>query len=191
MKAITVIPGKPDEVRVDDVAEPAGAEGDILVRGRLLGICGTDADIVRERGYGWPPPGQDRLLIGHESLGEVLEAPDDSGFAPGDLVAGIVRRPDPVPCEPCAHGEWDFYRNGKYTERGIKERQGYGSDRWRIEPEYAVKLDSGLGDCGVLMEPVSVLAKGWQQTDRMSPEPRGGRRWHWSPVPGRSACSPR
>jgi threonine dehydrogenase-like Zn-dependent dehydrogenase len=167
MKAITVVPGQPDQVRVDDVDEPETAEGSILVRGRLLGICGTDADIVRHEGYGWPPAGMDRLLIGHESLGEVLEAAEDSGFAPGDLVAGIVRRPDPVPCVPCSHGEWDFCRNGKYTERGIKQRQGYGSQRWRIEPDFAIKLDARLGDCGVLMEPASVLAKAWEQTDHM------------------------
>lgn len=68
---------------------------------------------------------------------------------------------------PCAHGEWDFCRNGLYTERGIKERDGFASQRWRIEPEYAIKLDPGLGDCGVLLEPASVLAKAWQQTERI------------------------
>lgn len=65
------------------------------------------------------PPGG-----GHESLGAVLQAPEGSGFAPGDLVVGIVRRPDPVPCLPCSREEWDFCRNGRYTERGIKERDG-------------------------------------------------------------------
>jgi threonine dehydrogenase-like Zn-dependent dehydrogenase len=166
MRAITVVPGKPDEVRIEDVEEPAEDAGSLLVAGRLLGICGTDADIV-EQGYGWIPPGRDRLLVGHESLGEVLSAPPGSGFSPGDLVAGIVRRPDPVPCEPCGQGEWDFCRNGRYTERGIKEVDGYGSERWRIEPEYAVRLDPALGDCGVLLEPASVLAKAWDQTYRI------------------------
>jgi glucose 1-dehydrogenase len=165
MKAITVVPGKPDEVRVSDVDEPPGTQGSILVDGRLLGVCGSDVDIV-EQGYGWPPPGTDRLLVGHESLGVVREAPRDSGFEPGDLVVGIVRRPDPVPCEPCRHGEMDFCRNGRYTERGIKERDGFGSQRWRIEPEYAIKVDPDLQDLGVLVEPASVLAKAWEQTDR-------------------------
>ena len=32
-------------------------------------------------------------------------------------------------------------RNGRYTERGIKERHGYGAERFRIEPEFAVKID--------------------------------------------------
>jgi len=66
-------------------------------------------------------------VIGHESLGVVLDAPDGSGFSVGDLVVGIVRRPDPAPCEPCSHGECDFCRNGQYTERGIKELDGYGA----------------------------------------------------------------
>ncbi|MFI0502666.1 glucose 1-dehydrogenase [Streptomyces albogriseolus] len=166
MKAITVVPGDPGQVAVSDVSEPDPVQGTLLVEGRLLGICGTDVDIV-EGGYGSPPPGRDRLVIGHESLGEVMEAPAGSGFAPGDLVVGIVRRPDPVPCPPCAHGEWDFCRNGQYTERGIKERDGFGSQRWRIEPEYAVRLDPQLGDCGVLLEPASVLAKAWEQTERI------------------------
>lgn len=166
MKAITVVPGQPGQVQVANLPDPAPEPGTLLVQGRLLGICGTDVDIV-ENGYGWPPPGAERLLIGHESLGTVLEAPDGSGFEAGDLVVGIVRRPDPVPCEPCAQGEWDFCRNGRYTERGIKELDGYGAQQWRIEPEYAIRLDPELGDCGVLLEPASVLAKAWEQTDRI------------------------
>jgi threonine dehydrogenase-like Zn-dependent dehydrogenase len=137
------------------------------VEGHLLGICGIDRDIMESSGYGWPPPGRDRLLIGHESLGTVLDAPQDSGFAPGDLVVGIVRRPDPVPCEPCSHGEPDFCRNGRYTERGIKELDGFGAQRWQTEPRYAIKFDPRLGDCGVLLEPASVLAKAWDQTERI------------------------
>ncbi|HEX5496253.1 MAG TPA: glucose 1-dehydrogenase [Mycobacteriales bacterium] len=166
MKAITVVPGNPERVRVSELDEPARSDGALLVEGRLVGICGTDVDIV-ERGYGWAPEGTDRLVIGHESLGTVLEAPEGSGFAPGDLVVGIVRRPDPVPCEPCAHGEWDFCRNGLYTERGIKQRDGYAAQRWRIEPEYAVAVDPRLGDRGVLLEPTSVVAKAWEQTMRI------------------------
>ncbi len=166
MKAITVVPGKPEQVHVSDQPDPQPEPGSLLVQGRLLGICGTDVDIV-ENGYGWPPPGRERLVIGHESLGAVLDAPDDSGFSVGDLVVGIVRRPDPVPCEPCSHGEWDFCRNGQYTERGIKELDGYGAQLWRIEPEFAIPVDPSLGDCGVLLEPASVLAKAWEQTERI------------------------
>jgi threonine dehydrogenase-like Zn-dependent dehydrogenase len=166
VRAITVIPGQAGSARLDDVLEPAEAAGSVLVDGLALGICGTDGEIVRGE-YGWAPPAEERLVLGHESLGRVLEAPAGSGLAAGDLVVGIVRRPDAVPCAPCAAGEWDFCANGQYTERGIKELHGYGSERWRVEPGFAIRLDPGLEDVGVLLEPTSVVAKAWEQIERI------------------------
>ena len=52
----------------------------------------------------------------------VLDAPANSEFGVGDLVAGVVRRPDPDPCGACAAGEFDMCRNGRYLERTPKER---------------------------------------------------------------------
>ena len=63
----------------------------------------------------------------------------------------------------CAHGEFDMCRNGRYTERGIKELDGYGSELWCVEVDYAVKLDPRLEHVGMLMEPTTVLAKAWEQ----------------------------
>src|SRR5450755_4128631 len=94
MRAMTVAPGIANSARVEDVPEPPRADGTVLVRSLALGVCGTDREIVSGY-YGWAPPGEKRLVIGHESLGEVCEAPADSGFRPGDRVVGIVRRPDP------------------------------------------------------------------------------------------------
>jgi glucose 1-dehydrogenase len=173
MRALTVAPGIANSARVDDVPEPPRSDGAVLVRTLALGVCGTDREIV-SGSYGWAPPGEKRLVIGHESLGEVCEAFGDSGFRPGDRVVGIVRRPDPVPCPACAVGEWDMCRNGRYTERGIKERNGYGSDFFRIEPDFLVKVDRALGDAGVLVEPTSVVAKAWDHTERIG---RRSRAW--------------
>lgn len=174
MRALTVIPGRANSGSLDEVTEPPVEDGPVLVETLAIGVCGTDTDILAGK-YGWAPPGRERLILGHESLGRVVEAPSDSGLAAGDLVVGIVRRPDPVPCSNCATGEWDMCRNGQYTERGIKQRDGYASDRYRIEPEFAVKVDPRLGRHGVLLEPASVLAKAWEQIDRI------GSRSHWAP----------
>ena len=171
MRALTVRPGEQDSARVEEIAEPERGDGELLVEGLALGICGTDREIARAE-YGAAPPGRDRLVLGHEALGRVLDAPDGTGLTAGDLVAGIVRRPDPEPCGACARGEWDMCRNGRYTERGIKELDGFGSERWVIPADYAVRLDPGLGLTGVLMEPTSVVAKAWEQVDRI-----GGRSW--------------
>lgn len=175
VKAITVKPGTSNSLRLEEYADPVADSTHLLVETIALGICGTDRDIIMGH-YGWAPPGASRLVIGHESLGRVLAAPEGSGFTTGDLVVGIVRQPDPVPCPACGAGEWDMCRNGLYTERGIKAVDGYGAQRFLLEPAYAVKVAPSLGALGVLLEPASVLAKAWDHIDRI-----GRRTASWKP----------
>lgn len=162
-----VKPGDLASARVEEIGEPPESDGEVLVEGLYVGICGTDVEISKE-GYGEPPAGHERMVLFHESLGRVMEAPEGSGLAKGDLVAGVVRRPDPVPCEPCSKDQWDFCRNGQFTERGIKGHDGYGSERWRVAPKFAIKLDASLDKLGVLLEPTSVVAKAWDQVSKIS-----------------------
>jgi len=174
MKAITVEPKKPGSARLENIPEPDAVNGSVLVEAIAVGVCGTDTEIA-DGCYGWAPPGVSRLVLGHELLGRVVEAGPGGALRTGDLVVGIVRRPDPVPCTSCAVGEWDMCRNGRYTERGIKEIDGFMSERWRIEPEYAIKVDSSLGLLAVLLEPTSVVAKAWEQIVAV------GQRAFWEP----------
>jgi len=141
-------------------------EGEVLVDGISVGICGTDVEIASGM-YGTAPPGRARLVVGHESVGRVVSAPPDSGFVSRDLVVGIVRRPDPVPCPPCAAGSWDMCSNGRYTERGIKGLDGFGSEQWRVEADFAVPVPEALGAAAVLVEPASVVAKAWDHIERI------------------------
>jgi glucose 1-dehydrogenase len=165
MRAMTVIPGQPDSAGLTELPEPEPKEGEVLVEPVLLGVCGTDREIV-EGAHGEPPPGHERLVIGHELLGRVKRAAGD--LEEGRLVAGIVRRPDPVPCACCARGEWDMCRNGQYTERGIKGLDGYGAELVTIERDFAIPIPEELGELGVLTEPSSILAKAWEQIDRIA-----------------------
>jgi threonine dehydrogenase-like Zn-dependent dehydrogenase len=174
LRAITVEPGTANSIKLEEIAPPQ-AGGGLLVRALALGVCGTDRDII-DGHYGWAPPGARRLVLGHESLGEVEQAPAGGGFSKGDIVVGIVRRPDPVPCPACASGEWDMCRNGQYTERGIKEINGYGAEHWTLEPDFAVKADPALGVLAVLTEPASVIAKAWDHIERI-----GERTKYWKP----------
>jgi threonine dehydrogenase-like Zn-dependent dehydrogenase len=175
MRAITVIPGRSASWSLTEIAEPQADEGEVLVETLAVGLCGTDVEIV-SGAYGALPPESDRLVLGHESLGRVLEAPAGSGFAAGDLAVAIVRRPDPVPCYACAAGEWDSCRNGRYTEHGIKELDGFMRERYRTSPEGLVALDASLGDLGVLLEPTTVVAKAWEQIEAT------GHRSLWEPT---------
>jgi threonine dehydrogenase-like Zn-dependent dehydrogenase len=175
MRAIAVTPGRAASAELIDVPEPAEEDGAVLVRTRAVGVCGTDREIIAGE-YGAAPEGEQRLIIGHESLGEVLEAPLSSGLVAGDLVAGIVRWPDPVPCANCAVGEWDMCRNGRFTEHGIKRRHGFLRERWRLPPHRLVKVDAALDDLGVLLEPASIVAKAWDHVERVGSRARWGAR---------------
>lgn len=174
MRALTVQPGVADSLQLEHFEIHGPDHGSVLIRALLLGVCGTDREIIAGQ-YGTAPPGHARLIIGHESLGRVADAPATTGLRPGDLVVPIVRHPDPVPCANCASGEWDMCRNGRYTEHGIKALDGFGCEWYRMNPEFVVRVDPSLGALGVLVEPASVVAKVWDHVERI------GRRAHWDP----------
>ena len=174
MRAVTLAPGQARSLELEEVEEPRREQGAVHVRTLAIGVCGTDRELI-EGAYGEAPPGKGRLILGHESLGRVIDAPKESGFTTGDVVVGIVRYPDPVPCVSCGLGEWDMCRNGRYTERGIKQADGFGAEHWRAEPGFLVKVDPRLGLGAVLLEPASVLAKAWEHIERI------GLRSRWAP----------
>lgn len=174
MRALTVQPGTADSLQLEHFRVHGPDRGAVLIRALLLGVCGTDRELIAGQ-YGTAPPGHSRLIIGHESLGRVEDAPANSGLTPGDLVVPIVRHPDPVPCENCAAGEWDMCRNGRYTEHGIKAVDGFGCEWYRMDPQFVVRVDQSLGVLGVLVEPASIVAKAWEHAERI------GRRALWQP----------
>lgn len=174
MLALTVLPGAAGSARLDDVPAPDVSSGDVLIQAYAVGICGTDREILGGL-YGAAPPGEERLILGHESVGRVIEAPAESGLEAGDWVCGIVRQPDPVPCPSCARGQWDMCENGRYTEHGIKGLHGFCAERYRLETRFVVPLDERLGGRGVLVEPASVVAKAWDHIGRI------GARSAWEP----------
>lgn len=174
MRCITVEPGVKDSLRLEEFRVPDAECGSVLIRAVALGVCGTDEDIIAAK-YGEAPSGHKRLILGHESLGRVVEVPAGGELSRGDLVVGIVRTPDPVPCPHCAHGEWDMCSNGRYTEHGIKALDGFGSELYRLEPGYVVRVPETLGLRGVLVEPTSVVAKAWRHVEAI------GKRAYWQP----------
>ena len=172
MKAVAVFPDQ-KQYRVIDHPEPR-IDKPTQARLRILdvGICGTDKEIVSFQ-YGTPPPGSDYLIIGHESLGEVIEVGSDvSNVHVGDLVVTSVRRPcDHPECVACRAGRQDFCYTGDFTERGIKQRHGYMTEFVVEESGYMSVLPPQLREVGVLVEPLTIAEKGmtqlWQVQQRL------------------------
>jgi glucose 1-dehydrogenase len=164
MKAVAVFPGT-KEVKVIEHEAPRLTEPDqVKVRMLEIGICGTDKEICAFE-YGTPPPGSDYLVIGHESLGEVIEVgPAASRVKVGDLVVTTVRRPCPHPeCRPCRAGYADFCITGDYTERGIKGEHGFMTEEVVDLERYLHVVPPELRDVAVLTEPLTIAEKARDQ----------------------------
>ncbi len=165
MKAIAVHPGKKDSVHLARLPKPSvgdvpGGRG-VLVKVLRVGLDGTDKEINAAE-YGHAPPGDDFLVLGHESFGRVeAVGPDVTGLEPGDYVVATVRRPGTSPYDRI--GTYDMTTDDTYFERGINLRHGYLTEYYVDDPEYIVKVPQGLKDVGVLMEPTSVVEKGITQ----------------------------
>ena len=164
MKAVAVFP-RTKEVRVIEQEVPRMAEPDqVKLRILDIGLCGTDKEICAFA-YGTPPAGSDYLVIGHESLGEVIEVgPAASRVKVGDLVVTTVRRPCPHPeCRPCRAGYPDFCITGDYTERGIKGEHGFMTEEVVDHERYMHVVPQELRDVAVLTEPLTIAEKARDQ----------------------------
>jgi threonine dehydrogenase-like Zn-dependent dehydrogenase len=160
MQALAVFPSK-KSLQLIDIPQPKlqGAT-DVLLRVREVGLCGTDREISSFE-YGSPPAGSDHLILGHESLAEVVEVGRGvHSLHPGDLVVAMVRRPCSHPeCRPCRAGRSDFCITGDFTERGIKQADGFLTEYTIDNEEYLVKVPKPLEDVAVLIEPITVVSK--------------------------------
>lgn len=183
MRAVAVYPAR-REVRIIDHPEPQITTAtQAKMRVLDVGVCGTDREIV-EFQYGTPPEGSDYLILGHESLSEVVEVgPKVSKVKTGDLVIMTVRRPCPHPgCIACREGRQDFCYTGDFTERGIKQNHGYMTEFVVEEERYLNLVPRKLREVAVLVEPLTIAEKSLEQiwmVQRRLP-------WDCSDVPGKA-----
>jgi len=158
MKAIAIIPGT-REAHIADRPEPRlGAPDEIKLRVLRVGICGTDREEA-SGGRADAPPGQKDLVIGHEMFGQVEEVGSQvQSVRPGDFGCFTVRR-GCGNCGACLNDRSDMCSTGDYTERGIKQRDGYETELVVDQLRYFVKVPREQAPLGVLSEPTSVAEK--------------------------------
>lgn len=169
VKAVAVIPGKPNTIHLRDVPKPRigdvpGGRG-VLVKILRVGVDGTDKEINAAE-YGAAPAGDDYLIVGHECFGRVESVGlHVTEFAPGDYVALTVRRPGSSLYDQI--GTYDMTTDDTYFERGINLRHGFLTEYVVDEPEYIIRVPENLKEVGVLMEPMSVAQKAIEQAYRI------------------------
>jgi len=168
MRAVAVFPYS-REVKLIDVEEPQITHPtEVKLRMLDVGICGTDKEICSFQ-YGTPPDGSDYLILGHESLGEVVAiGPEVRDIAVGGLVATMVRRPCPhAECHACRAGRPDFCVTGDFTERGIKGRHGFLAEYVVDDAHYMHVVPAVLRKVGVLTEPLTIAEKAFSQASHI------------------------
>ena len=172
MKAVAVFPAERRFAVVDHPDPKLESAHQVKLRMLDVGICGTDKEIVAFE-YGTPPDGSPYLIIGHESLGEVVEVGSGvTRLKVGDLAVPTVRRPCSRPdCVACRAERQDFCYTGEFTERGIKQRHGFMSEFVVEDEHYLNPVPRSLRDVGVLVEPLTIAEKGitqlWQVQKRL------------------------
>src|SRR2546426_1922130 len=168
MKAVAVFPGKRQVQLIEQ--DPPRLAAPTAVRLRMLevGVCGTDREICAFQ-YGTPPAGSEHLVIGHESLGQVVEVgPEVTRLARGDLVVTMVRRPCPhAECVACRAGRQDFCFTGDFSERGIKNLHGFMTETVVDEERYMHFVPPSLRDVAVLVEPLTIAEKALIQVSQV------------------------
>ena len=184
MKAVAVTPGKRSVGIIDQPEPRISSPTDVKLRMIEAGVCGTDREICAFE-YGTPPNGSDQLVIGHESLGEVVEVgPKVSRVKVGDLVVPMVRRPcHHEDCPACRTDRQDFCFTGDFKERGIKEMHGFMAQFVVDDEKYMNPVPKDLREVAVLVEPLTIAEKGltqvWQVQQRLP--------WSCAATPGKAA----
>jgi threonine dehydrogenase-like Zn-dependent dehydrogenase len=156
MKAIAVYDDGDEPVLIEK-PRPEPNPGEALVRTLRVGVDGTDHEVIAGE-HGGTPEGEDHIVLGHEAVG-VVEDPNDTPFAVGDLVVPTVRRPPNGANEYFARGEPDMAPGGQYHERGIDGDHGFMSEYFTSPAEYLVSVPRELAELGFLVEPASIAEK--------------------------------
>jgi 2-desacetyl-2-hydroxyethyl bacteriochlorophyllide A dehydrogenase len=111
---------KPGLLSAKDLPKPHRAEGEVLIRIRRIGVCGTDLHIFT----GNQPYLSYPRIMGHELSGTVEEAPDGSALSKGDIVT-VIPYMSCGKCSACLKGKSNCCRNigvlGVHRDGGMVE----------------------------------------------------------------------
>lgn len=151
MKA-AVLYGQRD-IRYTEVETPRPGNGELLVKVRATGVCGSDLPRVLGTGAHFYP-----IILGHEFSGEVVEVGGQvAGVAVGDRIAGAPLVPC-FQCDDCWNGNYSQCKN--YTFIGSRI-PGSWAEYVKMPARNAVKLPEGVTDeQGALFEPTTVALHG-------------------------------
>ena len=145
----------PGDVRVETVdAPPPTANGQVRLRMRSVGICGSDLHHYREGSTGGNAP-DSPLVLGHEIAAEVPpESAEALGLEPGTLVAVDPAHPCGA-CEWCERGHPNLCPNVEF--KGVEAHRGGLAEYLMAHPDEIIPVPASFSaDTTALLEPLGV-----------------------------------
>lgn len=148
----------PGDLRIEDVPTPELGPGQLRVRVRCGGICGSDLHYYQHGGFGTVRV-KEPMVLGHEVAG-MIEAvgAGAGGFAPGERVAISPSRPCGL-CRYCQQGLQNHCLDMRYYGSAMRTPHVQGAFRQEIVVEHwqAHRLADSVSDGeGSMAEPLSV-----------------------------------
>ncbi|MDR1569606.1 MAG: galactitol-1-phosphate 5-dehydrogenase [Oscillospiraceae bacterium] len=147
-----------NDIRIEQIARPAAGYGEVLVRVRAAGVCGSDVPRVLHGGaHSYP------IVLGHEFAGDVVAVGEGvSKVSVGQRVAGAPLMPC-MRCDDCARGNYSLC--GHYSFIGSR-RDGAFAEYIAVPETNAVPFDDGISyRQGALFEPSTVALHGLFMAD--------------------------
>lgn len=147
-----------EDIRYEEIEKPVPKEGQVLIKVKYTGICGSDVPRVNGDACHFFPN-----VLGHEFSGTVESVGQGvTSVQPGDRVAGVPLVPC-MKCEDCQKGNYSLCKH--YSFIGSRE---YGSfAEYVVVPERnAVKFEDAVSfEQGAFFEPATVALHGLQRVD--------------------------
>ncbi|HET9977671.1 MAG TPA: L-idonate 5-dehydrogenase [Burkholderiaceae bacterium] len=148
----------PGDLRVEDLPTPAVGPGQVRVRVRTGGICGSDLHYYQHGGFGSIRI-QQPMVLGHEVAGVIEEVGAAvAGLSVGDRIAVSPSRPCSV-CRFCQLGLQNHCLDMRYFGSAMRMPHVQGAFRKElvIETHQAHPLRDGVSDAeGAMAEPLAV-----------------------------------
>ncbi|MDD6685904.1 MAG: galactitol-1-phosphate 5-dehydrogenase, partial [Lachnospiraceae bacterium] len=146
-----------EDLRYEDIEKPVPKEGEVLVKVKYTGICGSDIPRVNGDACHFFPN-----ILGHEFSGVVEETGAGvTRVKPGDRVAGVPLVPC-MKCADCQRGDYSLCRHYSF----IGSRQFGSFAQYVVVPELnAVKFSEEVSfEQAALFEPATVALHGLERT---------------------------
>jgi 2-desacetyl-2-hydroxyethyl bacteriochlorophyllide A dehydrogenase len=149
----------PNKLALKEKEKPKRKNGEVLIKVKACGICGSDVEgYLGKSGRRIPP-----MVMGHEFSGEVVETDKESNFEIGDKVTAYPKLYCGE-CKYCEEGLTNICPEADFL--GAMDKNGAMQEFLSIDEKYVIKAKNSISYIELSM--VEPLAVAYRATNKVS-----------------------